>query len=248
LLGSNFTCNGTFQTFPSFSQSGGLHTETNLNFTYSIYALSGGQLSVSNLQLTASTFHHTGGVFASPSFVGFAGATWDEQTSGAQFGSLQLSYVVGGTNSNLLLPSNTCTVQFADSSSVAWANSATLIIAHWNGSVSGGGLHRVFFGTSASGLTAQQLSQVQFNNPEGLPNGTYSARILSDGEVVPSQAIAVSVTFSRQGNNLVLTWPTGWTLQSATNASGPYSNVLSATSPYTNDMTLDQQRFFKLGQ
>jgi hypothetical protein len=248
LLGSNFTCNGTFQTFPSFSQSGGLHTETNLSFTYSVYTLSGGQLSVSNLQLTASTFHHTGGVFTPPSFVEFVAATWDEKTSGAQFGPLQLSYAVGATNSNLLLPSTACTVRFANSSSVAWSAPAKLIIEHWNGSQSGGGLHQLFFGTSASGLTSQQLSLVQFSNPAGLPNGTYSARILSDGEVVPNQAIGTSVTFSKQGNNLVLTWPSGWTLQSATNVAGPYSNVSGATSPYTNNMALDPQRFFRLSQ
>ena len=32
-----------------------------------------------------------------------------------------------------------------------------------------------------SGLTAQQLSQVQFFNPAGLPAGTFSAQILADG-------------------------------------------------------------------
>jgi hypothetical protein len=225
-----------------------LHTETNLSFAYSVYTLSGGQLSVSNLQLTASTFHHTGGAFTPPSFVEFVAATWDEQASGAQFGPLQLSYEVGATNSNLLLPSTACTVRFANSSSVAWSAPAKLIIEHWNGSLSGGGMHQIFFGTSASGLTAQQLSLVQFSNPAGLPNGTYSARILSDGEVVPNQAIGTSVTYSTHGNNLVLTWPTGWTLQSATNVAGPYSNISGATSPYTNDMTLDPQRFFRLGQ
>src|SRR5207237_6008993 len=54
--------------------------------------------------------------------------------------------------------------------------------------LNGGGSKQIFFGTSSSGLTSQQLTQVQFSNPAGLPNGTYPARILSDGEVVPDQA------------------------------------------------------------
>ena len=37
----------------------------------------------------------------------------------------------------------------------------------------------------------------------------------------------------KAGGSIVITWPTG-TLQSATNAVGPYSNVNGATSPYTN--------------
>jgi hypothetical protein len=97
-------------------------------------------------------------------------------------------------------------------------------------------------------LTAQQLSQVKFSNPAGLPNGTYSARILSDGEVVPNQSIAARIAFSQQGNNLVLTWPTGFTLQSATNVVGPYSDVAGATSPYTNNVTVRPQQFFRLRQ
>jgi hypothetical protein len=82
-----------------------------------------------------------------------------------------------------------------------------------------------------------------------LQSGTYSARILSDGEVVPgSVAASPKVAFSTQGNNLALTWPAGWTLQSATNAAGPYFDVTNVTPPYTNDTTRAPQRFFRLRQ
>ena len=42
------------------------------------------------------------------------------------------------------------------------------------------------------------------------------------------------------GGNIVITWPTG-TLQSSTNAAGPYSNVNGATSPYTNAVSGSRQ-------
>ena len=57
---------------------------------------------------------------------------------------------------------------------------------NWNGSPNGGGKHQVFFGSNASGLTAQQLSQIKFKNPAG-STGTYPATILSTGEIVPAR-------------------------------------------------------------
>ncbi len=114
---------------------------------------------------------------------------------------------------------------------------------NWNGNPSGGGAEQLRFGTSQSALTPAQLSQIQFL----VGTNVYSAKILSTGEVVPDQVIPPSVTFSKQGNNLVLSWPSGWSLQSATNVSGPYFDVPEATSPYTHDLTFEQQRFFRLG-
>ena len=48
----------------------------------------------------------------------------------------------------------------------------------------------------------------------------------------------------RNGNNLVLTWSAG-SLQSATNLLGPWTPT-GATSPYTNDMSTNVQRYFRL--
>jgi hypothetical protein len=48
------------------------------------------------------------------------------------------------------------------------------------------------------------------------------------------------------GNNLVLTWSGSYTLQTSTNAEGPYVDVPASTSPYTNNVTTDAQRFFRL--
>ena len=213
--------------------------------TNSSYIFTNGLLIANNIQVAGqSTFVHSGGSFGGPDNILLTNGGWVERTAGEQLGQLQLG---SGTSSSLKMPSGSCVLRFSDSSSVPWAGDVLLTISNWSGSLNGGGAQQVFFGASASGLTAQQLSQVQFSNPAGLPSGTYSARILSDGEVVPNQSIAASVAFSRQGNNLVLTWPAGWTLQSATNVLGPYSDVTGATSPYTNNMTL-LQLYFRLRQ
>jgi hypothetical protein len=102
------------------------------------------------------------------------------------------------------------------------------------------------FGSSASGLSTAQLRQIVFTNPAGFAAGTYSAQILSTGEVVPTTRASVNTTHSR--TNLVLNWPAGWTLQSATNVTGPYLDVSGATSPYTNQLNAGPRRFFRLRQ
>ncbi len=75
------------------------------------------------------------------------------------------------------------TLTFADSSALSWTG--TLEIDDWAGNPAGGGANAIFFGSSASGLTAGQLAEISFLNPAGFGAGTYSAQILSTGEVVP---------------------------------------------------------------
>ncbi len=209
------------------------------------YAINGGLLAVDQIVLSGSQFSNNAGTMTGTKNLTLENSYWNERHAAAQFGQLKLT---GNTSSFFYLLGNPCVVQFATSSGVPWSGGASLIIPNWSGSTNGGGSQQLIFGTSASGLTAQQLSQMQFTNPAGLPGGTYSARILSDGEVVPDHLIQASVAFSHQGNNLVLTWPAGWTLQSSTNVSGPYSDITNSTSPYTNDMTVVPLRFFRLRQ
>jgi hypothetical protein len=102
-----------------------------------------------------------------------------------QFGRLQLS-TGGNTNSIISMPSGASTLRFANSSSVAWSNGPILFVQNWNGSLYGGGQQQIIFGNSSAALTAQQLAQIQFQNPAGLAAGTYPARILATGEIVPS--------------------------------------------------------------
>lgn len=173
-----------------FGQGGGTNNVGTLSMDDSIYALGGGLFAADQINLTAgSQFWHMGGSVGGMLNVTMANGDWAEWTTGAQLGQLQLA----SGNSFLGLPSNnSCVLQFADSSGVSWAGDATLTIRFWSGSLSGGGSQQVLFGTTASGLTAQQLSQVQFSNPGGLPAGTYAARILASGEVVPDASSSSS--------------------------------------------------------
>jgi hypothetical protein len=54
----------------------------------------------------------------------------------------------------------------------------------------------------------------------------------------------------RSGSNVVLTWPAnavGFTLQSAPEITGTFTNLPAATSPYTNPISGTQQ-FYRLSQ
>lgn len=126
-------------------------------------------------------------------------------------------------------------VRFANSSAVGWIAGALLTITNWSSS------DHVFAGSDASGLTASQLAQIQFSNPAGFSLGNYGARLLSTGEIVP--AGQPTLQSARYGSALVLTWPTGFQLLSATNVSGPYTPVSGATSPWTNLFSKPQEFF-----
>ena len=154
----------------------------------------------------------------------------------------QLGHFVLADTAVINLAGSASRLGFANSSAETWSGSGMLLVSNWNGSASGGGAEQLKFGTDQTGLTAAQLSQMWFRVGTNL----YSAKILNTGEVVPNQVVAPPLDFSRQGSNLVLNWLPGYTLQTATNVTGPYANISGTTSPYTNDMTLAPQRFFRL--
>ncbi len=84
------------------------------------------------------------------------------------------------------------TVRFRQSAALPWDTNAILGVVGWKGvSTNGWGSHALYFGNNAGGLTPQQLTQIIFSNPGGLPPGNYLERILDTGEVVPGQRIAV---------------------------------------------------------
>jgi autotransporter-associated beta strand protein len=68
---------------------------------------------------------------------------------------------------------------FIDSNGVGWSGGATLTVANWAGSLTGGTAGRIFFGSNASGLDEGQLSQIAFS---GYSAG---AQLLGTGELVP---------------------------------------------------------------
>ena len=116
------------------------------------------------------------------------------QTAGfsEQLGTLGLT-----ANSQIDLGAGATVLRFAASSGVAWTAAKTLTITNWNGSIAGGGTEQVVFDSSSSGLSAAQVSQIRFANPPGFPAGSYAAKILSSGEVVPL-TVAPSITVRPQ--------------------------------------------------
>ncbi len=183
----------------SVQQAGGTNNVGALSMnTFSSYALNGGKLIAQNAALTNSSFGHAGGIIGISNLLTLNTSVWIEQTVGAQLGQLQ---VINSNSISALPPSGPCVLRFADSSAVAWANAPVLAIANWSGSLFGGGLQRIIFGNSAAALTAGQVGAIQFLNPSGLPPGTYPARILADGEVVPNSGSPLPAMVSLLATN-----------------------------------------------
>jgi len=149
-------------------------------------------------------------------------------------------------SSGINFESGNCAVRFASSSGQSWVNVATLTISNWNGSLLGGGTDQLFFGNSASGLTTAQLQQIQFSNPSGLPPGSWFAKLLPTGELVPTEQ--PTMTLSLSGTGFVVQWPPngGYVLQAATNANGPFEDVPNAVDPFTNNAPQSSSRFFRM--
>jgi hypothetical protein len=240
LRGGLFTTPALIISVGKVSQSGGALYASNLcileGLPTSGYDLSGGQLVVSNLQLRGfAPFHHRGGTLLQQGLLTLAGGLWDEQTSGQRFGPLQLEVTnvalpssSTASNSLISLPTNGCILRFADSSSLSWRSSASLVISNWSGSTNGGGAQQIIFGDNNLSLTPQQLSEIFFANPPGFPSGSYPARILSTGEVVPIVPPAVAGPVLRQpvmsSDTFSFVFQTSsnseYSVQSTTNVSG----------------------------
>ena len=78
-----------------------------------------------------------------------------------------------------------------DSSACTWDLTKTVTIRGFKP-----GKDRVIFGRDARGLTKDQVARIGFDNPAGLPEGLYRARIESDGQLVPdAQVTAVNPPF-----------------------------------------------------
>ena len=108
------------------------------------------------------------------------GGTFQTAGFNEELGTLKVS-----ANATIDLGAGASIARFAASSSVGWTGGVFLNISNWNGSINGGGAEQVIFGSDASGLSAGQVAQIRFVNPQGFPAGAYSAVILTTGEVVP---------------------------------------------------------------
>jgi hypothetical protein len=253
LVTSNTTISSSYPESSSFSQSGGMHTVIDtvwINGT-AMYQLTGGTVSAPNINLTGSLnsppqFFVNG----APSFavtnesISSEGGAIVIENSTQQFGRLTLE-----ADSGINLAGNSAVLRFADSHTNSWQSQLQgvlpqLTVYNWNGSTNGGGTDQLIFGTSSSALTAAQVKQISFVNPGGFSTGTYPARILSTGEVVPVSLPVLS--FQDNGTNLVISWPGNFILQSATNVAGPYLDVTNATNPYSVATSQFPMQFFRL--
>lgn len=235
----------------SFSQRGGVHFIANqLMMAGQLacdFALHDGSLTVPNIEVASGAkFHHIGGRLTSSGTLTLALGTWDEQTTGQQFGPLQLGYLIhnyysGGTNSTLCFPTNSCVMRFANSSALPWTNNTALLIDGWNGASFGGGKHQLIFGSNATGLNAAQLGQILFHNPVGQP-GMYPATILPSGEVVPRWSLGIQ----SMGGNLALNWGGDLVIEAATNVLGPYQILTNLHSPLLLPLTNSSMYFRSL--
>jgi hypothetical protein len=161
----------------------------------------GGRLIISNdFQLADTAFQQSGGQVTQSGVFTLANAYWYPASGSQQMGRLQLG-VSDSAASILTLPAGANVLQLADSSGLVWSNQAVLNIFDWSGSLYGGGNQRIIFGNNAGGLTSQQLHQITFANPAGLAAGTYPARILATGEIVPDTGNALPVTMAVAGQS-----------------------------------------------
>jgi hypothetical protein len=212
------------------------------------YALDGGQLQVRDIRVsTNAVFRHGAGALSHLGTLTLEGGIWQSAPGEQRLGALTLE--VSSTNSSLSLPDSATVLRFANSAAMPWHASAALVIHNWRGSTNGGGSHRIHFGNSASGLTLQQLGRIRFRNPMGLAAGDYAATILNTGEIIPLEPTGrgPAISYQRSPGQLRMEWPSGYTLQTATNILGPFED-LNASSPHIVDTTAGAQRFFRFRQ
>jgi hypothetical protein len=212
------------------------------------YALDGGELGVRDIRVsTNAVFRHGAGALSHSGTLTLEGGIWQSAPGEQRLGALGLE--VSSTNSSLSLPDSPTVLRFANSAAMPWHAGAALVIHNWGGSTNGGGSHRIHFGNSSSGLTLQQLGQIRFRNPMGLATGDYTATILNTGEIIPLEPTGrgPTISYQRSPGQLRMEWPSGYTLQTATNILGPFENA-NATSPHSVDTTADPMRFFRFQQ
>ncbi|HLX69656.1 MAG TPA: hypothetical protein VKV04_08530 [Verrucomicrobiae bacterium] len=165
--------------------------------------VTGGELIVSNIWLDGGFFGFAGGTLTQSGTLTLAGSVLLPGSGSFQFGPLAVQPYPSPKSSSIILPLNVgCIARFQDSSRLTWAED--LLIPNWSGSLHGGGLQQIIFGSNSATLTPQQVSRIQFQNPAGLAPGTYPARILATGEIVPMPPLKLQITSSSSNSAISL--------------------------------------------
>jgi hypothetical protein len=171
---------------------------------------------------------------------GIAGGNNTEAIEGAESLNLQFSGAAGlsgistrYTSGQMVLSGFASDPGFADPSGIATGVS-----------YSGGTLNYTFNAPHAPELAvtfanvAASAGQTLSLHTDGA-GGSQIALTRISYAVVP-----VSISLTRSGNNVILTWPVG-TLQEATVITGSFNDVLGATSPYTNSIS-GARKFYRI--
>ena len=244
LVAQNITVNASY--YGGFRQAGGLsQIRGKLTVQGAVngflgFALESGTLIVRDIYIAdGAFFQHASGYITQYGVLTLKAGEWRAAAGDYAVSSLQLQG--DNTNSAITFPGGSSIFRLVNSSSQPWSSSALLYINNWHGSTSGGGATQLYFGSNSDGLTPQQLARIRF----ALSTGAYPATILPTGEVVPAGTATLDLT--RNGDTSTLTWPPGWFLQSAADVTGPYQDVLEASSPYPVSFT-KQHEFFRLRQ
>ncbi|MCW3090064.1 MAG: C-terminal target protein, partial [Ferruginibacter sp.] len=185
-----------------------------------------------------------GGTLSSGNSAGF-----NDGTTANPMGTLELL-----NSSTINLGTGNHTIAFAASNGIAW-NAGNITIAGWlggyNGSPGGVTTGKIFVGSSSSGLTNAQLSQIQFKDAS---NNLFPAIILSTGEVVPVGNSISSGTITgspfcggQTGINVPFTYalssnfPSGtttFTAQLSNNLFSSFTSLQSVASDGTGSQTI----------
>lgn len=106
-----------------------------------------------------------------------SGGTFDTSGYNETVGTLSLQ---GNSIIDLGTSASASALKFSASNGTAWQTGKQLEIRNWSGTLNtAGGSDQLFVGTTASGLTPAQLSQIKFN----INGSLYNAAISSNGEV-----------------------------------------------------------------
>jgi autotransporter-associated beta strand protein len=159
--------------------------------------ISGGTLTLgaSGVLADSSNMNLNGGTFSTGGTAGFTETV----------GTLALT-----NDSAIALGTGSHTLRFADSNGATWTAGTNLVIAGWTGPIGSSGTSgQIFVGSDSTGLTPGQLAQIVFYDG----TNTYTATILSTGEIVPAAPTAVKLTKFNAASFLdgvQLTWESGF--------------------------------------
>jgi hypothetical protein len=231
--------NYTARPRPRFTQTAGEHRIKSMLFLESggVYELSGGVLSAGQISVRSGTqLRLEGGIVSSNNTLEINGGTLFLN------GNYRLGWLLFNGTAHMDFQTGSSIVHFPNTGYPPPALDGELLIHHWKGSAQSPGRDQ-FYIDGTDQYTSSRVRSMMFVDPAGYPPGNYAARRKRSGEIVPLDRGLIS--YSRNANGLVLSWPEGYQLYSATNVIGPYQPVTNATSPASVSLT-GPQRFFVL--